>query len=259
MRRGRSVAEGYLLAGSCLLHSDSVNSTVIFICSINLVVENYDYSSFMKSLFILVLFALASCSTLPKAVEPNSALQYCSGKDEVYVISHGWHTGIAIKAADLNKLIPALAIRFPHVKYYEIGWGDAGFYQANEITTQLTLRALFWSSGSVLHIVGFSDNPKQYFYQSKVQEIKMGHENYVDLLEFIQSSFQTDLSKNIIREKHGIYDDSQFYTGVGTYHLFNTSNKWTAKALYSAGLNISPMLKLTSASVMNSLEQQCLQ
>lgn len=211
----------------------------------------------MKNICLLTCLFLLGCSTLPKAIEPDKNPQVCLDQDEVYVISHGWHTGIAIKADDLNTLIPDLAERFKHVKYYEIGWGDAGFYQANEITTELTLRAMFWSSGSVLHVVGFNDDPKQFFYKSDVQKIKTGHDNYLHLLEFLQSSFKTDLKGKIMREKQSIYADSQFYSGVGTYQLFNTCNKWTAKALYSNGMDINPMLKLSSSSVMHSLNQTC--
>ena len=217
---------------------------------------NHPFS--MKHLYILPIMLLAACTTLPKALEPAKTAQYCAGQNEVFVISHGWHTGIALKAADLNTLIPDLAVRFPQAQYYEAGWGDAGFYQANEITTRLTLAAMFWSSGSVMHVVGFNDNPKQFFSTSNVQTVQTSREGYAKLLEFIQSSFKTDIKGNVIREKHGIYADSQFYTGIGTYQMFNTCNKWTAKALYSAGLDISPMFKLTSSSVMNALNQTCI-
>jgi hypothetical protein len=43
---------------------------------------------------------------------------------------------------------------------------------------------------------------------------------------------------------------------VGRYHLLNTCNKWTAKALYSAGVDISPSITLRSAGVMNAVEEE---
>ena len=211
----------------------------------------------LRNLFLSSCLLLAGCTTLPKALEPAKTEQFCASQNEVYVISHGWHTGIAIKAADLNALIPDLAARFPQAQYYEIGWGDASFYQANEITTKLTLAAMFWSSGSVLHVVGFNENPKQFFNKSNVQTVLTSQEGYTKILEFIQSSFKTDINGKVIREKLGIYADSQFYTGIGNYQMFNTCNKWTAKALYGAGLDISPISKLTASSVMNALNQTC--
>ena len=53
----------------------------------------------------------------------------------------------------------------------------------------------------------------------------------------------------------GIYGDSQFYRGAGEYYLTNTCNKWTAKALQSAGMDISPGFKLTADSVMGYIKE----
>ncbi|UMX61346.1 DUF2459 domain-containing protein [Escherichia coli] len=33
-----------------------------------------------------------------------------------------------------NRVLPQLDARFAQPKWYEIGWGDKGFYQAQEIT-----------------------------------------------------------------------------------------------------------------------------
>lgn len=207
---------------------------------------------------ILALISLSpACSTLPEAIDSKDIHQTCQGNHEIYLLNHGWHTGLAIKAADLNHVIPALSQRFPDSLYYEIGWGDTGFYQANEITTELTLRAMFWSGGSVLHIVGLTENPKIYFSNSEVKVIKSDHPGYENMLSFIKASFQTDRNGQTIPEKAGIYGDSQFYTAVGRYQLFNTCNKWTAKALNSGGYSISPTFRLTSSSVMGAAGSIC--
>ena len=49
-----------------------------------------------------------------------------------------------------------------------MGWGDDGFYRSDKITTGVTLKALFWPTPSVLHVVGFNDAPESYFVESKV-------------------------------------------------------------------------------------------
>lgn len=211
----------------------------------------------IKIIFFSLIIFVAGCSTLPKAIIPIKKKQTCTAGHEIYIISHGWHAGLAIKAGDLNKVTPDLAVRFPDSMYYEIGWGDTGFYQANKITTGLTFQAMFWSSGSVLHIVGLEVSPLENFKNSKVEILTSDDENYQNLLNFINSSFQRDKNNKIILESKGIYGDSQFYTGIGKYHILNTCNKWTAKALYSAGYNISPMFKLTSSSVMGTLQKAC--
>lgn len=208
-------------------------------------------------LFGLGVTGLGGCSTLPVAIEYDPVESPCNGTQEFFVLSHGWHTGIALDAKDLNNAIPELAERFPNALYYEIGWGDTGFYQAPAITTELTLRAMFWSDGSVIHVVGLNESPVSYFKNSDVRKVRDSAEGYEHLIAFIKSSFKTDQSGAILPENHGIYGDSQFYTGNGTYQIFNTCNKWTAKAVRSAGYDISTTLKLTSSAVMASLPSVC--
>jgi hypothetical protein len=57
----------------------------------------------------------------------------------------------------------------------------------------------------------------------------------------------------IVKLTKGIYVDSQFYKGVGDYYLMNTCNKWTAKGLKSAGMDISTHFKLSASSVMDAV------
>lgn len=207
---------------------------------------------------VIACLSLGSgCSTLPEAIESQNIHQTCQGNHEIYLLNHGWHTGLAIKAADLNRAIPELSKRFPDSLYYEIGWGDTGFYQANEITTELTLRAMFWSDGSVLHIVGLTESPKAYFTSSEIRVLKSDNPGYQNMLSFIKTSFQTDQNGRIMPEHAGIYGDSQFYTAVGRYQLFNTCNKWTAKALSSGGYSVNPTFRLTSSSVMGAADSMC--
>ncbi|MGJ8640448.1 MAG: TIGR02117 family protein [Opitutaceae bacterium] len=196
---------------------------------------------------------LSGCTTLPVAKRSHSST---IGDDrQVCVVSHGWHSGIVIESKEIVDLIPELGERFADSQYLEFGWGDSGFYQANEITTRLTLRAVFWPTDTVVHVVSFDADPVKYFLNSEVLNISMGAGEYDSMLDFISSSFAKNESGNVMPMKNGIYGDSQFYEGVGSYFLFNTCNKWTAKALYSGGVEVSPLLKLTSSSVMKTVRE----
>lgn len=202
--------------------------------------------------FLVTLFAVSGCATLPKIVEPSKQL---SNKHlPVYVISHGRHTGIVIPAHKVTQAIPALVSRFEQEAYLEFGWGDAGFYQADKVTSGLTLRALFFPSGSVVHVVGFSESPLEYFEGSIIEEVNIDEANMGSLVQFIRNSLVVDDEEALLPIKKGLYGNSQFYAGIGNYYILNTCNKWTAKALYSGGVDISPRLKLTSGSVMGALK-----
>lgn len=199
-----------------------------------------------------LLFALAACSGKPYVLEPiPDAGTVRSNK--VYVASHGWHAGLVVPADQINRVVPELKMRFGNVAYYEIGWGDKGFYQAGEITTGLTLQAMFWSEGAIIHVVAVPYSPAEYFSHSEVIDTCLTDQETESLRSYVARSFARDPAGRVIQLANGIYGDSQFYDGEGRYYLLNTCNKWTAKGLKSAGLDISPLFTLTSGSVMNYL------
>jgi uncharacterized protein (TIGR02117 family) len=204
----------------------------------------------MKILLPALFFSLSACSALPYATKPVAA-ETAPLNDDIYVVSHGWHTGIIIPATLVQARIGELSTRFKHAKYLEFGWGDKGFYQADEITSSLTLQAIFWSTESIMHVVAVPDQPKLYFSNSQVEKICLNGSEYIALVKFIESSFYKNDQGEVVATFQGLYGNSQFYKSVGDYSLMNTCNTWTARALKSAGMEISTRFKLTANSVMD--------
>ncbi|WP_051308893.1 TIGR02117 family protein [Desulfogranum japonicum] len=205
-------------------------------------------------LYTCLTALLSACSAKPYAVQPIPEAQPVRSH-LVYIVSHGWHTGLIISGAILNEAVPGLERRFGMPDFYEIGWGDKGFYQAQQITTGLTLQAMFWSEGAVLHLVAISTLPAQYFNGEPVISTCLSDNELDSLKIFLQSSFLYTPTHSTVPLRTGIYGNSQFYTAQGRYYLLNTCNKWIAKALKSAGLEIQPVFKLTSGSIMKYLEK----
>ncbi len=205
----------------------------------------------MKDVVLLILILFVSgCSSTPLAVR-HSVESQKTGANHVYVASHGWHTGFIIPAPQLQGAIPELKQRFDDVAYIEIGWGDKGFYQAKKITAGLTVRAIFWPTEAVIHCVAIPTDPEDFFSTSDVERLCLSDGELSSLIRFISESFSRDHHGNVKPSKNGLYGDSQFYKGVGDYHLMNTCNKWTAKGIESAGMDISPTFKLSAGSVMD--------
>jgi len=207
---------------------------------------------------LLLLFGLYGCETKPYAMT-GQLVNSATGSNEVYVVSHGWHTGIVVPASGVQARLSVLKDRFGDVGHLEFGWGDKGFYQAAQITAGLTLRAVFWPTESVMHVVAVPMNPVDYFPDSQVKKLCLSDDALSSLNRFIVSSFYRgddstgDGAVSILQS--GIYGNSQFYKGVGDFYLMNTCNKWTAKGLRSAGINISPTFKVTADSVMGTLDE----
>ncbi len=179
-----------------------------------------------------------------------------SARNEVYVVNHGWHTGFVVPASGIHQAMPELKQRFENAPYIEFGWGDNEFYQAEEITSGITLKAIFLPTDSVVHAVLVPLKVDRYFKNSEVEKFCLEDSELESLIKFISSSFYRDESGNILKLNHGIYGDSQFYKAKGDFHIFNTCNKWTAKGLESAGMKISTTFKLTAGSIMNFLSRE---
>ena len=181
---------------------------------------------------------------------------YKSAENEIYIVNHGWHTGFVVPASKIQQAIPELQKRFGNAPYIEFGWGDNEFYQAEEITSGISLKAIFLPTDSVIHAVAIPRKVEKYFINSDMEKFCLGDTEFKSLVNFISSSFLRDDSGNLMRLNHGIYGDSQFYKAKGDFHIFNTCNKWTAKGLESAGMKISTTFKLSSGSIMNYLSRE---
>ncbi|GBU10044.1 hypothetical protein AwWohl_11820 [Gammaproteobacteria bacterium] len=229
--------------------------------------KNIKFTSFNGIIISLILF-LGGCANKPyvisqKPVTPIAlAAQQVLAEQQVlaalqvpvYVVSHGWHTGFVIKNSDIAEYLPQLKDRFD-LNYIEFGWGDEGFYKAPKITAKLALQAMLLPTSTVIHAVNVPEDIGNYFSESHVQTIFLDLDQYQRLIEFIVSSFARDQYGNILPVGNGIYGDSQFYKAIGSYYILNTCNKWTAKGLKSAGMNISPTFKLTAGSIIKAIDK----
>ena len=206
----------------------------------------------MRFIIIFVcLISISSCSTKPYVIKKSDI--YITSPQRVYILNHGRHTGFVIPAKTIQAQLPQLKKRFKNTPFIEFGWGDKGFYLADKITSGVTIRALFWPTESVIHAVAVPDSIETYFPNSQVKVLCLQEREYSKLVTFVVNSFYKDDNGEIVPLKHGIYGNSQFYKAVGKYYLMNTCNKWTAKGLSSAGMDISTTFKLTAGSIMDYL------
>jgi uncharacterized protein (TIGR02117 family) len=202
----------------------------------------------MSVLLILTLL-VSACSTKPHVLKQTS-IQVESG-EKIYVVRHGLHTGFVIPAETIQSLLPGLSDRFGDVPYLEIGWGDKAYYEAEDVTIGLTLRAVLWPTDSVIHAVGVPERPDIYFADKPVESLCLDKQQYAALVAFMEQSFEKDENGVIIPSKSGNYGDSQFFEGIGEYYMFNTCNTWLAKGLKSTGRPITPVFKVTAGNIMS--------
>lgn len=190
-------------------------------------------------MLIALLFSLPGCASfkewryLPATKEDEKS---------IHVVRHGWHTGVVLSWQDLGCEFSFLDEYLPTSPYYEFGWGEADFYQAEKATISMALKALFWKNPSVMHVVAVPIKPGEYFNQQEVLELNLSQTGLDHLRNALRTSFKFDENNSPYSLKKGQYGESRFFKAEGYFFIANTCNSWTATMLESAGV---PMNSIT--------------
>ena len=175
---------------------------------------------------------------------------------DVFVVTNLYHSGLilpreALAEAARARSLPALAAvtaRFAAYDQLEFGWGDEGFYTrvptTAELTTALALRALFRPGNpSVLHVVGFSEQPQQAYPNAALVALTLSEAGFMRLATALDAAFARSGQDGTVEEMgRGLYGPSLFYRAVGTFNLLRVCNHWIADLLDAAGVPTAPVL-----------------
>lgn len=199
---------------------------------------------------LLLLAVFLSACTGP-AVHPFPPSRGAPTRS-VYVVAQGWHAGIVFRRADIPAAVWPESGDFSGATYIEVGWGDEDYYR-RAFTSGRLMKAAFWPTPSVLHIVGFDVPVETFFRSGEIIRLDLSVSGYEALSDFMHRSYARDATGNAVRLGPGIYRNSTFYLSRERYHLFNTCNVWTARALQSAGIPIGALLTFSTESLMSQL------
>ncbi len=167
----------------------------------------------------------------------------------VHVVKVGWHAGLIVESEHLGDAFPEHE-QMPHAELLKIGWGDDKYYPDPSPSFWVTLRAIFWPSRSVLHVVGVEPPIEHYFPGSEVVTMHISEEGMEEMTEFLAGYFRTGDDGKPIYHSYGRYGNSAFFESYGRYYIPKTSNVYTARALRSAGVPITPVYAPTAGNVM---------
>ncbi|CAD5110569.1 DUF2459 domain-containing protein [Zestomonas carbonaria] len=201
---------------------------------------------------LLLILLLSGCA----ATSPAPAPLDCAAARTFHVVNHGLHTGVVVAADDLLRAVPDLGEDFPREGFIELGWGDEGFYQAEQPGVGQALRALFWPGGSVLHLARVPVEPASYFPAGQVATVSVDEDGYQRLLDFLADGFARAPGSEPRALGPGLYGHSHFYPATGRYSLFNTCNTWVAQALAASGFPVTSTSVVTAGGVMSQLRQR---
>lgn len=170
----------------------------------------------------------------------------------VWVVDHGWHTGLVLDRADIPPGLVREQADFADARYLEIGWGDAGFYRAADAGPALALKAALASGSSVLHLVGLPMPPAAIFAGREIVEVPLSRPGFAALVAFVDGSFARGPGGRAVALGPGLSSSaaSAFYAARGRYHLLNTCNTWIAEALRAGGVPVTPAYAVTAGNLM---------
>ena len=174
---------------------------------------------------------------------------------DIYLISTGWHTGIAMPVDALLKRNLPETLDFNEIQYLEIGWGDRTFYQSPNLSYSALLNALLKPTSSVVHIYGFSDSIETTFKNSKTLKLTLTETEFTRLLYFIHKSLTRNVNGKALLEGVGLYgkNNSFFYLANDEFHLFNNCNTWVAKAIQSTGIGLDSTGIVTADNLLKTV------
>ena len=204
-----------------------------------------------QQLVILLLFVLGGCASQNLDVYLDN---YESYRDTAYVIDHGLHTALVVRAEPMLRQLGLSDTIFSKYRYLEIGRGEASFYRASENNLLDSLKALLVATPAIMHISAYSLPPAQKFPLSDTLEIKLSSSSMKLLMNSIVDSFalQDGVAVDLGESRN---PTSHFFKASGSYHLFYTCNNWTAEKLYLAGYPIGYRRAIISSSVMSQVAQ----
>ena len=171
----------------------------------------------------------------------------------VYIAHDAWHAAIVIKTVDISAAVLPELRDFPSAEQLEFSWGDRDYFPAPDPGIGLALKAAFWSSGSILHVVGSSGSLENVYPGAEIIEIGLSEDNLHRLTKFISDSFARSSPNAPAEAGPGLSPNGRFYPANGRFSILRTCNTWTAEALAAAGLPVNPRYVITAGNLASRL------
>jgi uncharacterized protein (TIGR02117 family) len=213
-----------------------------------------------SSLFASIIFASLVFFALAHAEPAGVANAWACSEDgklcpTVFIVHDAWHAGIVLRTDDLSAAtLPELG-DFPDARFVEFSWGDKDYFPDPDSGFSMALKAAFWSSGSVLHLVGFDGDLKTLYPKAEIIELRLSRPSFDRLSDFLSHSFLRPVSKSPAKASPGLYSYSRFYPSSHKFSLLNTCNTWVAHALETTGMPILASRVITAGQLSEQIDR----
>jgi uncharacterized protein (TIGR02117 family) len=186
----------------------------------------------------------------PVAVDPSPP-----GAQRIFVLGHGYHTGLAVQAREVPEAAWPARSDLPDADYLELGWGDREYYPRQDPGVWLALRALFTPTSSTLRVLPVAGPLTRFFRDSEIIELQVSQAGFERMVEFVRQTYELDTNGRAIVISSELQDGSRFYASRGTFHAFENCNVWVARALEAAGLPVDPDTAVTAGLLLRQVRR----
>jgi uncharacterized protein (TIGR02117 family) len=200
-----------------------------------------------------MLLCVADGAAHTQAITSWACAENESTCKSVSIVHNSWHAAIVLRTSDLAiRNMPELA-DFPSAQFIEFSWGDKDYFPDPQSGIFGAIKAAMWSSGSVIHLVGFTDTLEHFYRGATITELRLSPAAYERMVDYIDATFRREQSSGRAHAAHGLFSFSRFYPASRSFSLLRTCNTWIAEALEQAGLSISPIFVVTAGNLQSQL------
>lgn len=181
----------------------------------------------LRLVFALLLVALVTLGTAD-AMAPQ---------DTIYVVRQGWHPGLMLPMPLAEPLLVG-ELEGDRPRYVEIGWGDVDYYRDPEPGLATLLRAALVPTAGTVQIVPVWTSAERFARGADLYGYVVPDSLRTPLLAYLMVEIALE-DGEVVDQGPSLYGGGRFFAATRRYHMFHNSNHWAARALHTAGCDLS--------------------
>ena len=206
---------------------------------------------------LALLLLLAGCAApLPPqpAARAAPAQPGAASSDTVSLLTHGWHTDIAMPAREVSGPLARFKTLFPGARSLIFGYGKETFMIAPVHSLGEWMIGPF-PGPAALEVSAISTDPTTAYGPRHTITLALPPGGAARLSAYLWRAFAKDKAGNPHYIAQGNFPGSLFFAAARPYGLFHTCNTWSAEALAAAGLPVRPAGVIFSAPLDNAVRR----
>ncbi|MDE2332990.1 MAG: DUF2459 domain-containing protein [Rhodospirillales bacterium] len=190
-----------------------------------------------------LLGLLAGCAGAPAPSAPLAQPRLASpgppapGSGTVVLLTHGWHTDIAVPVTKISEPLRGFVARFGHARTIVFGYGKRSFMTSREHTVGDWLTSILPGAGA-LEISALRTDATTAYGASHSMTLALPPGGEARLSAFIWQTLRKDAAGQPVAVGHGDFPGSLVFATASGYDVSHTCNTWSAQALAATGLPI---------------------